>query len=331
MQLPDKGKPPLGVLLDCDMGKGISDALALALLYGLEAKNEARLVSVSISNSNLNAAAFVDAVMRFYSSAPATGPFSGFSRALPVGLSTGGNTPGDAAFLTVPLSRKKPDGSPLYSRTIHNLNDTAEAPALIRNALTSQYDSNCVVVLTGPATNLAMALALPGVKELISQKVRLLCVTGGAYPDGPPEFNFKTDAPAAKKLFAEWPSPIVALGSETADQLKFPASSIENDFAWSPAHPVVDAYRAYQAMPYDAPAGDMAAVFYAVRPQEGLFKLSDTGTIRVLEDGRAKFTASASGQHRYLIFDPAQAAKLVKSFTELASAKPAARAPRPSK
>jgi inosine-uridine nucleoside N-ribohydrolase len=190
---------------------------------------------------------YTDAVMRFYSSAPAAGPFAGFSRALPVGLGTGGKLD-DAAFLGTPLTRKKPDGSPLYSRTIQNLNDTAEAPALIRNALTSQYDGNCVVVLTGPATNLANALALPGVKEVISQKVRLLAVAGGAYPDGPPEFNFKTDAAAARKLFTEWPSPIVALGSETAGQLKFPASSIETDFAWSPAHPVVDAYRAYQAM-----------------------------------------------------------------------------------
>jgi hypothetical protein len=66
-------------------------------------------------------------------------------------------------------------------------------------------------------------------------------------------------------------------------------------------------------------------------PQEVFFKLSDAGTIHVFDDGRAKFTASASGQHRYLIFDPAQAGKLVKSFTELASAKPAARAPRPTK
>ena len=330
MQLFDKGKPPVGVVLDCNMGRGIDDALALALLYGLEAKNEARMVSVSVSNSNLNAAAYVDAVMRFYSNAPTSGPFAGFSRTLPVGLRAG-KPMEEAEFLDGPLSKKKPDGSPVYSRTIHSVNDTAEVPALIRNALTSQYDGNCVVVLTGPATNLAKALGLAGVKELISQKVRMLCVAGGAYPDGPAEFNFKSDVAAARKLFAEWPSPIVALGAEAAGQLKFPASSIESAFTWSPAHPIVDAYRAYKPMPYDAPAGDMAAVLYAVRPQEGWFKLSDTGTIGVLDDGRAKFTAGAGGQHRYLIFDLAQSEKLVKAFTELASARPAVRGPRPAK
>jgi len=330
MQLFDQGKPPLGVLLDCDMGNGIGDALALALLYGLEAKNEARVISVSISNSNLNAAAYVDAVMRFYSSAPKSGPFAGFSRTLPVGLAEA-KPLNDSPLLIEPLSKKTPDGSPLYPRVIHNLNDTAEVSALIRNALTSQYDGNCVVVLTGPATNLAKALDLPGVKELISRKTRLLCVAGGTYPEGPPEFSFKSDVAAAKKLFAEWPAPIVALGSETAAHLKFPGASIETDFAWAPAHPIVDAYRAHQPMPYDASAGNMAAVLYAVHPQDSLFKLSPPGMITILEDGRTKFTLSSTGRHRYLIFDPAQEEKLTKSFIELASAKPAVRAPRVTK
>jgi inosine-uridine nucleoside N-ribohydrolase len=330
MQFFDKGKPPLGVLLDCDMGNGIGDPLALALLYGLEAKNEARVISVSVSNSNVNAAAYVDSVMRFYSSAPKTGPFAGFSRNLPVGLGEA-KILNDTPLLTEPLSKNSSDGSPVYPRVIHSVNDTAEVSALIRNALTSQYDGNCVVVLTGPATNLAKALDLPGVKELISQKTRLLCVAGGTYPEGPPEFNFKTDVRAAKKLFAEWPAPIVALGSEAAAHLKFPGANIEKDFAWSPAHPIVDAYRAYQPMPYDAPAGNMAAALYAVHPEDGLFKLSNTGVISVSDDGRTKFTTSSTGRHRYLIFDPAQQEKLSKSFTELASAKPVVRGPRITK
>jgi inosine-uridine nucleoside N-ribohydrolase len=326
MQLFDKVKPPVGILFDCNMGSTIADPLALALCYGLEAKGEARVISISVSNSNLNAAAYVDAVMRFYSSAPKTGPLAGFSRVLPVGLGDGKKLD-DAAFLSEPLSKNNADGSPVYSRTVHNLDDTAEVSALIRNALTSQYDANCVVVLTGPATNLAKALDLPGVKELISRKSRLLCVAGGAYPDGTPDVNFKADLPAAKKLFAEWPAPIVALGSETAAHLRFPGASIEKDFAWSPAHPIVDAYRAYQPMPYDAPAGNMAAALYAVHPEEGFFKLSNPGTITVLDDGRTKFAPSSTGRNRYLIYDPEQEEKLTKAFAELASAKPTVRRP----
>ena len=81
---------------------------------------------------------------------------------------------------------------------------------------------------------------------------------GGAFPQGEPEFNIKTDIPAARKLFAEWPTPIVASGYEVGEALPFPASSIENDFSWSPAHPVVEAYKAYRPMPYDARTWDMA-------------------------------------------------------------------------
>ena len=134
--------------------------------------------------------------------------------------------------------------------------------------------------------------------------MRYLVLMGGAYPDGQPEFNIKSDIASAKKLFAEWPTPIVASGFEVGAALPFPASSIEKDFAWSPAQPVADAYRANKAMPYDAPAWDMTAVLYAIRPQESYFKLSDTGTISVQDDGRTKFAASTSGKHRYLILDP---------------------------
>jgi inosine-uridine nucleoside N-ribohydrolase len=228
----------------------------------------------------------------------------------------------------VPLAKKNADGAPVYSHGIHKLNDTAEVTALIRNAFTAQQDQNSVVIVGGPANNLVKVLDLPGAKELISQKVRVLAVAGGAYPDGPPEFNIKTDIAAAKTLFADWPTPIVASGYEIGDALRFPAASIEKDFAWTPAHPVVDAYRAYKPMPYDAPTWDMAAALYAARPEEGYFKLSEPGTIRVMDDGHTKFTPSPDGKHRYLILDPGQKERIIRMYTEMASAKPVTRAPR---
>ena len=81
-------------------------------------------------------------------------------------------------------------------------------------------------------------------------------------------------------------------------------------------------------MPYDAPASDMAAVLYAVRPQETYFKLSEPGKISVQDDGRTKFTPAADGKHRYLILDPAQKDRIIKTYTEMASAQPVVRAPR---
>jgi len=62
---------------------------ALALLYGFDGKNEARVVSVSVSKPNLKAAAFCETVGRFYAGTVSSG-FGGLGRTLPIGLSSDG-------------------------------------------------------------------------------------------------------------------------------------------------------------------------------------------------------------------------------------------------
>jgi Inosine-uridine preferring nucleoside hydrolase len=320
MQFQGQEKPPVGIVFDTDLSR-IDDALAMALLFGLDGKRDVRVVSVSVSRSNLKAAIYCDVVGRFYAGA-VSGAFGFNGRTLPVGLASGGRLTADEPLFAAPLARKTAEGQPAYASDIHRLEDTAEPEAVIRNALTAQNDQNVIVVLAGPATNLVRLLDVGGAKDWISRKVRFLAVAGGNFGEGPEELNVKSDIAAAKRLFAEWPTPIVAAGREIGDKLLFPGSSIEKDFAWSPAHPVVDAYRAYQAMPYDAPTGAMGAVLYASRPQENYFKLSEPGAISVQDDGRTRFTLSANGKHRYLILDPAQAEHIVKTYTEIASAKP---------
>src|SRR5262249_35846824 len=150
----------------------------------------------------------------------------------------------DTPVIKAILEKKSAEGKPVYSHTIVKLNDTADPVALIRNAFTAQNDENCEVVLAGPATNLARVLDYPGNAELIKRKVRFLVFAGGSYPEGRAEFNIKTDLAAARRLFAEWPTPIVAAGVEVGASLPFPGASIDKDFAWSPDHPIADAYRA---------------------------------------------------------------------------------------
>lgn len=319
--------PPVGIIFDCDLGNSIDDVLALALLYGLDGKNECRVVGTTISKSNLKAAALSEVIGRFYAGT-VSAAFNAGGRTLPVGLADDGKFAEDTPMLAVPLGKATADGKPVYNHGIAKLSDTADPVDVLRNALSAQHPQNAVVVVSGPASNVTALLRYPLAKSAIPDRARMLVIAAGSYPDGTPEAGIQADIDAAKKLFAEWPTPIVAVGSEVGDAIRFPGTSIEKDFAWSPAHPVVDAYKAHQAMPYDAPTTAMAAVLYAVRSKEGLFQLSEPGVITVLDDGRTKFTPAPGGKHRHLIVDPAQKSKLQQIYVELASAKPVPRLPR---
>ena len=306
MQLFDPTAPvPLGIVFDTAM-QSIDDVLALALLFGFDGKRDARMVSLSVSRPSLKAAAFCDAVSRFYA-----GPAAAFMRLLPVGMQTEGPKPaGPEPMLETPLLK------PEYKHTIQQMNDTADPAAVIRNAFTSQKDGNSVAVLSGPCTNYAQTLSLPGVPELIGRKAKFLVVVMPEQPD-----------PAMEKFLSAWPTPVVIATRDIGDQILYPASSIEKDYAWSPAHPIVDAYKAYKPMPYDAPTATMAGLLYAVRSKEGYFKLSDPGTASFV-GGKLKITPSAQGKHRQLTFDPDQKDRILKVYTEVCSTKPVPRMPR---
>jgi len=332
MQGPGRGaaRPPIGIAFDGDLGNRIDAMLAVAMLNGFTAKSEARRISLSVSRASLITAQLADVIAGFYRGRPVGGSGGGvgaISEGM-IGMADGAAPASDAPLLAATLSKKAADGTPLYTSTISGLVSTAESAILIRNLLLAQHDGNAAIVLAGPATGLVRLLALYRSGPQIVAKCKQLVVAAGSFPDGQPEPTIKSDVAAARKLFAEWPTPLVAVGSEVGEALPYPGMSIEKDFAWSPSHPVVDAYRAFKPMPYDAPAPALAATLHAVHPDEGYFKLSEPGTISVLDDGRTRFTPGANGKHRYLIVDPAQKDQVINLYTALVSAQPA---PRPGR
>src|SRR5262245_52229026 len=332
-------RPPIGIAFDGDVGNRIDAVLAIAMLNGLTAKTQARRITLSVSRPSLASAQIADIVGAFYRGRPAAGP-GGVIRAASeatIGMPASANVSGDAPQFAPILSSKAADGTPTYTSSITGLVNTAESSVMIRNLILAQHDGNAAIVLAGPATGLVKMLDLYRAGPQITAKVRTLVVAAGTFPGsaptgaapaGPAESSIKADVAAAKRLFAEWPTPIVAVGSEVGDALPYPGASIEKDFAWSPAHPVVDAYRAFKPMPYDAPAPALAAVLQAAFPHEGYFTLSEPGTISVLDDGRTQFAKQADGKHRYLIVDPAQKARVLTQYTSLVPAPPA---PRPGR
>ena len=299
---------PVRVIFDTDMGNDVDDALALAMIHALESRGEARLLAVTITKDNPWAAAYVDLVNTFYGRG-----------SIPVGMVRNGKTPENGRMIQVPASRRKPDGSLVYPRRLGPDAQAPEAVGLIRGILAAEKDHGVTLVQVGFSTNLARLLDTPQDRALVARKVRLLAVMAGAFPEGKPEFNVKTDIPSAKQLFAEWPTPIVTSGFEVGLSILYPASSIEHDFNYVPDHPIADAYRAYKQMPYDRPTWDPTAALYAIREDAGYFSLSPKGTIRVDEEGRTHFEASRAGRHRYLTVNDAQRAKVIKAMIELAS------------
>ncbi len=313
----DRPKPSAGAFYDTDFAT-IDCVLAIGLLYGLQGKNDCHVEIVTMSRPNLAVAGFVDSIERFYH-----GPAGNFAQLPPIGMRTVGSAGETPRAYTAPFQRKKPDGAPVYRNAVRSINDTGDPNTLLRNYLDAQYDQNAFFVLGGPATNLAAALDFPGMKDLIAAKIKYLVVAAGAFPNGPAEGRIKADIPAARKVFAEWPSPIVASGYEVGAAIEFPGACIDKEFAAAaPDNPVADAYRANQPMPYDAPSWNVAAALYGGRPKEGYFKLSGPGTIAVDADGRTSFASSDQGKHRYLIVDPAQKEKVLTAYVELASTKP---------
>lgn len=269
--------PPVPVIFDTDMGNDIDDALALAMLHAFESRGEAKLLAVTVTKDNPWAPRFVSAVNTFYGRA-----------GIPIGMCADGVTKEEGKY-----NRQTIEKGPFpYSQNFE------DAVALLRRTLERQQDGSVVIVQVGFSTNLAKLLDRD--KDLISRKVRLLSIMAGNFRDTWTEYNIKEDLNAAKKLVAGWPTPIVWSGFEIGDALKFPAASIEKDFAWAQPHPVAVAYRHYDKMPYDRQTWDLTAVLYGVRPDAKYFDLSEPGEVKLDEKGRSTFAPKADGRDRML-------------------------------
>jgi hypothetical protein len=300
-------RPPLGVALDLELAR--PDALlSLALLNGLSAQTRARRIALSVTRPSLVAAQLADVIAEYYATLPANWGYA------TIGMPEGGPASPDPQLAAL-LARKNLDGAPLYPTRVRREVDTADSATLLRNLLLAEQDGNVVIVLAGAATGLSRLLDLYGAPAQLRAKVKLLVVAG-------PEAAVASDARAARRVFADWPTPIVAVSAQLGDELRFPAKVVQEMLAGAPEHPVAAAYAALARMPYDAPTTALAAVLFGVQPEGDEYGLSEPGTIGVPDDGRPRFTPRAGGLHRYLIANPAKAPSLLTQYSALVSAPP---------
>jgi inosine-uridine nucleoside N-ribohydrolase len=309
---------PVRIVFDTDMGNDVDDAIALATLHALESRGEVKILAVTITKDNRWAAPFVDLVNTFYGRSD-----------IPIGIVKGGVTKEDGSYTRPVAEKKREGGGLLYPRRVTPQTAVDDAVPLLRRTLAAQPDQSVVIVQVGFSTNLARLLGSRGDKasplggrDLVKRKVKRAVLMAGRFSDAETEYNITNDIASARKLFAEWPVELVTSGWEVGAATPYPAARLASDFRYAQNHPLADAYRAYQKMPYDEPLWDPTAVLYAARPDGGYFGLSPAGRIVVDDKGRTVFSEATDGLERYLTVDERQRARVVEAVAQLMSEPP---------
>ena len=277
----------VNLIMETDIGNDVDDALAMDLIYKYMDEGKVNLLGVCINKEGSAPGEFLDILNTWYGHPE-----------VPIGIiREGADCETDAInYAKAVVDMKDKDGNPAFARTLQNYDNLLEAPELYRKVLSEAADNSVVIASVGFSTNLIRLLETPADKyskldgkALVAKKVKLLVTMAGDFenPDLH-EYNVAKDIPAAKTIFQEWPTPVVTSPFEVGCQIKYPATSIENDFDWAGLHPVVEAYKAYLPMPYDRETWDPTAVLYAVEGDKW-FTVSEPGRITVSDVGSKKY------------------------------------------
>lgn len=309
---------PVPIIFDTDMGNDVDDALALAMIHNLQKRGACNLLAITITKDHPKAASYIDAVNTFY----------GYPD-VPIGVVREGATKDEGKFL------KATDDEKIYPRDLKSGVNAPDALPLLRKTLAAQPDQSVSLIQVGFFTNFARLLDTPADehspltgRELVAQKVKMLSIMAGAFQTIDTnnhyiEYNVKFDIPAARKLAAEWPTPIVWSGFEIGISAAYPHESIERDFNYLAHHPIKESYYLYNPPPHDRPTWDPTSVLAAVYPDRGYFTFSAKGSVSVGDDGFTYFAKKDNGRDQFLIMDDVQAARVREAIVQLAVEPPA--------
>ncbi len=306
------------VIFETDMGNDVDDALALDMLYKYMDAGRLNLAGIMLNKEGTASAEFIDIMGTYY----------GYPD-IPVGVVRNGapdNPPGWVNYAKAVVDMKAMDGTPLFVRSRGGYEAYPDAHILYRKLLSEAPDSSVTIISVGFSTNLARLLDTPADeyspltgRELVARKVKLLSnMAGNMVEPKHPEYNVVKDIPAARKVFSEWPTSIVTSPFELGLQVEYPGASIENDFSWAGLHPMVEAYKAFQPMPYDRPTWDLTSVLYVMENGPEFFAEPLQGRIEIDEQGFSSFIPG-EGNHFLLHSDSLQLQNIRERFVSLIS------------
>jgi len=315
------GEEKMNVIFDTDMGNDVDDALALDMLYKYADQKKVNVLGIMISKNNRFAAEFTDIMATWHG-----------HQDIPVGVvKNGTDDEHDAVNYAQIVSEMQENGVPVFQRSGIKYEFLPEAAKLYRKILSVQPDHSITIISVGLFTNLAQLLGteadefsdLNG-KDLVSKKVKYLTVMAGSFGGNViASYNIRKDVKSASKVFSEWPTRIVASPAEVGIKIRYPASSIMNDFNWSKFHPLVEAYKVYLPMPYDRPTWDLTNLLYAIdNSNSWYFEESGDGTIIVDELGYTHFQRELDGMHSYISVSEEKLDTIKQYFVNLIRRKP---------
>lgn len=310
------------VIFETDVGNDVDDALALDMLYKYLDKQQVNVLAICSNKDSKYSTGYIHLLNYWYG-----------HPGLRIGRVINGIDSEDDAkkYAEHVCLMKDADGKPLFKRPAFNADTVPDAVVLYRQLLARAPDHAVTIISVGFSTNISRLLQsapdkyspLSG-RDLIARKVKLLSMMAGSFGAKPiAEYNVKKDIPAAQQIANEWPTPIVYAPAEIGEMVLYPGKSIANDFSWTKAHPVVEAYKYYLPMPYDRPCWDLLALLYVMENDPKYFGISPWGKVAVDDKGFTAFTPAANGNRAYLTVSKEQAATILHHFVNVITAKPA--------
>ena len=309
---------PTPVIFETDIGNDIDDAIALDLLFKNVDSGKINLLGVGVHKNNPHSAEFIDIMRVWY----------GYEN-MPIGVNEKWITDMECNdYCTKVCKLTIADGKPMFARSKNPKYE--DAVAMYRRLLAKQEDNSVVIVTVGFSTTMAELLQSGPDKfskmsgmDLVAKKVKYFSIMAGEF-EMPryTEYNVWNDLLAAKYFFDKSPVPMVITPFTLGKQVLYPAKSIENDFAWADKHPMVEAYKAYDKMPYDRPSWDVIAAYYVCEHNEAAITLSQPGEVKVVDKGVTVFTPKADGRYRIIQASPEQRAMILDDFLKYVPRQP---------
>jgi inosine-uridine nucleoside N-ribohydrolase len=271
-------QPAVRVIFDTDIGPDFDDVGAIALLHTFQDQGKAKILATISCNA-------------YAETAPALSVFNTYFKRpeIPIGI-VKAKKPNEACREGWEQAINKK-----YPHKFKSNDEAPEAVGLYRKILAAQPDNSVTIITVGFFTNLANLLSSPPDKssplnghELVAKKVRqVVSMAAGIGADGKSahEFNVWADAASAKKVFAEWPTPMLISGFEIGVKILTGVPLINNEQIKN--SPVKEAYTiALKATGKDNGqcSWDQTAVLVAIAGYEPYFDVKKVN-FEIRDDG----------------------------------------------